>query len=43
MFIASRGAGVFSFDFLIENLIETGRVWRRGEATAREHNGLPAQ
>ena len=39
LFIASRGAGVFSLDFLIENLIETGRVWRRGEPTVREHAG----
>ncbi len=43
LFIASRGAGAFSLDFLIENLIETGRVWRRGEAVATGHDGLPAQ
>src|SRR5260370_42012826 len=41
--IASRRAGAFSLDFLIENLIETGRVWRRGEAVATGHDGLPAQ
>jgi putative oxidoreductase len=37
LFIASRGAGVFSMDFLIENWIKTGRFWRRGETIAREH------
>jgi uncharacterized membrane protein len=36
--VHSCSAGAFSMDFLIENWIETGHVWRRGEAIAREHD-----
>jgi len=43
LFIATRGAGVFSLDFLIENFIETGSVWRRSEAAAGLRDRVRAQ